>query len=109
MAPFNQSPAEFQSAQTQTFQKVAESTQFIARVTHIVQGPYLVGTKIPDAYYKNPTDLGVITFQLLNSNQSSTLDSGGNSTAKPISSAFKHYPLEGELVYIMACPVIGMN
>jgi len=109
MAPFNQSPAEFQSSQTQTFQKVAESTQFIARVTHIVQGPYLVGTKIPDAYYKNPTDLGVITFQLLNSNQSSTLDSGGNSTAKPINSAFKHYPLEGELVYIMAGPGIGMN
>ena len=109
MAPFNQSPAEFQSSQTQTFQKVAESTQFIARVTHIVQGPYLVGTKIPDIHYKNPTDLGVITFQLLNSNQSSTLDSGGNSTAKPISSAFKHYPLEGELVYIMAGPGIGMN
>jgi hypothetical protein len=92
MANFNQSPADFQKSLTQNFQKVAESTQFIARVTHVVQGPYLIGTNIPDVYYKDPTDLGVITFQLLNSNQNSTLDSGGNVTAKPINSAFKQYP-----------------
>jgi len=109
MASFNISPTQFQRSQTQIPIKGTESEQFIARVTHVVQGPYLLGTDIPDNYYNDPTDLGVITFQLLNSNQSKTLDSGGNVTAKPISSAFKHYPLEGEFVTIIPGPGLGMN
>jgi hypothetical protein len=82
---------------------------FIARVTHVVQGPYLMGTDVRDTYYNDPTDLGVITFQLLTGVQDRTLDSGGNSVAKPINSAFKQYPLEGEFVYILPGPGIGMN
>ena len=109
MTKFNQSPAQFQKSQTQTFQKAAENTQFIARVTHVVQGPFLIGTDIPDIYYNDPTDLGVITFQILNSNQDSTLDSGGNIPAKPANSAFKHMPLVSELVWIVPGPGIGMN
>jgi len=109
MAPFNISPAEFQQSQTQTPLKGPTSGQFIARVTHVVQGPNLLGTSIPDKYYKNPTDLGVITFQILNSNQSSTLEGGSNVTARPIDSAIKHIPLESELVWIVPGPGLGMN
>lgn len=109
MANFNPSYAQFISSQTQTPKKGNENGQFIARVTHVVQGPYLLGTNIPDRYYNNPTDLGVITFQLINSTQDRTLDSGGNEPAKPFNSALKHYPLEGELVWIIPGPGLGMN
>lgn len=81
----------------------------VARVTHVVQGPTLVGTDIPDIYYKNPTSLGTITYQLLRSTQDRTLDSGGNVTAKPMFSAIKQYPLEGEFVLIFPGPGERMN
>lgn len=80
----------------------------IARVTHIVQGPTLVGTNIPDPLYKNPIDLGTIQFQL-HKEQSRTLQSGGNVTAKPMFSAIKQYPLKGEFVLIFPGPSDGMN
>lgn len=82
---------------------------FIARVTHVVQGPYLVGTNVRDVYYNNPTDLGIITFQLLAGTQDRTLDSNGNITARPINAAVKQYPLEGEFVYILPGPGLGLN
>ena len=85
------------------------SIHFIARVTHVVQGPLLVGTNARDVYYNNPTDLGTITFQLLAGTQDRTLDSDGNITARPISSAVKHYPLEGEFVLILPGPGLGLN
>lgn len=85
------------------------SIHFIARVTHVVQGPYLVGTNIRDVYYNNPTDLGIITFQLLAGTQDNTLDSNGNITARPINAAVKQYPLEGEFVYIIPGPGLGLN
>ena len=109
MPTFNPSYTQYLNSQVDNPRKGTESGQFIARVTHVVQGPNLMGTNIPDLYYKNPTDLGTITFQLLTSDQSSTLDSSGNATAKPINSAFKHYPLEGEFVYILPGPGLGMN
>lgn len=85
------------------------SIHFIARVTHVVQGPLLVGTNVRDVYYNNPTDLGIITFQLLAGTQNSTLDSSGNITARPISAAVKQYPLEGEFVLILPGPGLGLN
>jgi len=109
MANFNISPGEFQRSQTQTPLSGPTSGQFIARVTHVVQGPYLLGTNVPDRYYKDPTSLGVITFQILNSNQNSTLEGGSNVTARPIDSALKHIPLESELVWIVPGPGLGMN
>jgi hypothetical protein len=87
----------------------SQTGHFIARVTHVVQGPYLMGTNVRDTYYNDPTDLGVITFQLLTGVQDRTLDSGGNSVAKPINSAFKQYPLEGEFVYIACDANYGLN
>lgn len=81
----------------------------IARVTHVVQGPFLVGTDIPDTYYSNPNDLGVITFQLLTGLQDRTLDSSGNDVAKPFYSALKQYPLEGEFVLVFPGPSVDMN
>jgi hypothetical protein len=81
----------------------------IARVTHVVQGPNLVGTNIPDIYYKNPTSLGTITYQLLRGTQDRTLESGGNVTAKPMFSAIKQYPVEGEFVLIFPGPGELMN
>ena len=89
--------------------KASETGHFIARVTHVVQGPFLLGTNVADVYYKDPTDLGIITFQLLNGPQDRTLDSSGNNIAKPINSALKHIPLEGEFVYILPGPGLGMN
>jgi hypothetical protein len=85
------------------------SIRFIARVTHVVQGPYLVGTNIRDTYYNGPTDLGIITFQLLAGSQDRTEDSSGNLTARPINSAVKQYPLEGEFVEIIPGPGLGLN
>ena len=81
---------------------------FIARVTHLVQGPTRLGTNIPDPYYRNPTDLGTIAFQLLK-DQSRTLQSTGNVVAKPMFSSIKQYPLEGEFVLIFPGPSDGMN
>ena len=85
------------------------SIRLIARVTHVVQGPNLVGTNIRDTYYNDSTDLGIITFQLLAGSQDRTEDSSGNLTARPISSAVKHYPLEGEFVEIIPGPGLGLN
>ena len=82
MSNFNPSYAQFLSSQTQAPKKGLENGQFIARVTHVVQGPYLIGTDIRDQYYENPTDLGVITFQLLNGPQDRTLDSWSIVTGK---------------------------
>jgi hypothetical protein len=109
MADFNTSPAQYQQSLVQTPLPEVSSGEFLARVTHVVQGPFLLGTNIPDKYYKNPTSLGVITFQIINSNQNSTLESGGNVPARPINSAFKHIPLESELVWIIPGPGLGMN
>lgn len=90
--------------------QVSQGTGYlIGRVTHVVQGPFLLGTNIPDTYYNDPTDLGIITFQLISGVQDRTLDSAGNNTAKPIFAALKNYPLEGELVYIVPGPSINMN
>jgi hypothetical protein len=109
MANFNPSPAQYQQSQVQTPLPEVSSGEFLARVTHVVQGPFLLGTNTTDKYYKDPTSLGVITFQIINSNQNSTLESGGNVTAKPMNSALKHIPLESELVWIVAGPGVGMN
>lgn len=109
MANYNPSPAQYQQSQVQTPLSENSSGEFLARVTHVVQGPNLLGTNIPDKYYKNPTSLGVITFQIINSNQNSTLESGGNVTARPINSALKHIPLESELVWVVPGPGLGMN
>jgi hypothetical protein len=109
MANFNPSPVQYQQSQVQTPVSENSSGEFLARVTHVVQGPNLLGTNIPDKYYKDPTSLGVITFQIINSNQNSTLESGGNVTAKPVNSALKHIPLESELVWVVPGPGLGMN
>ena len=109
MANFNPSFAQFQKSQLQTPIPSSTSAEFLARVTHVVQGPFLLGTNVRDKYYKDPTDLGVITFQIVNSTQNSTLESGGNVTARPFNSAFKQLPLESELVWVVPGPGLGMN
>lgn len=81
----------------------------VARVTHVVLGPYYEGTNIPDPYYKDPTSLGNITFQLLNETQNRTSNSAGTSTAKPLNFSFKQVPLEGEFVQIFIGPSISLN
>ena len=109
MAGFNLAFNQQVGASILKTERTPETSHFIARVTHVVQGPFLVGTNIPDTYYNGPTDLGKITFQLLTGVQDRTLDSAGNATAKPINSAFKQYPLEGEFVYILPGPGLDMN
>ena len=89
----------------------ANSGFLVGRVTHVVQGPFLLGSnnKIPDKYYKDPTSLGEITFQLLSVVQDSTQQDKGNVTAKPFLAAFKQYPLEGEIVYLIPGPATALN
>lgn len=109
MANFNPTYYQQITSNTNSGIPVANSSYILARVVHIVQGPTLVGTDIPDLYYKNPTSLGTITFELLTSGQTDTFEADGNNTAIPINSAFKHYPLPSEIVYIIPGPSLGMN
>ena len=85
------------------------SIYLLARVTHIVRGPYLQNTNIKDTYYHNPTDLGTITYELINTAQNSSAQSAGNPPAKPVYSSLKQYPLEGEFVLLLQGPSIAMN
>lgn len=85
------------------------SAYLLARVTHVVTGPYYEGTQIPDPNYTNPSDLGKITYQLLDGTQNRTLQSSGNPPAKPLNSAVKQYPVEGEFVNILVGPSTGLN
>lgn len=85
------------------------NTIMVARVTHVVTGPFIAGTALRDIFYKNPKDLGKITFQFLKGNQDRTNDSNGNLQAKPLNSAIKHIPVEGEFVQIVAGPSQRLN
>lgn len=85
------------------------TTYLLGRVTHVVNGPLFQGTNIPDPDYTDPSDIGSITFQLVNTTQNRTLQSAGNPIAKPINSAIKQYPVEGEFVFIMQGPSVGLN
>ena len=105
----NQSFSQFMSSLSPSGNGVPMTTQLIARVAHVIQGPYFLGTNIPDPDYNDPTDIGNITFQLINSNQSSTLTSNGNLIARPVNSAFKQMPVEGEIVYLIPGPSVDMN
>lgn len=109
MPNFNLTYDQYLASQTQTPLPPGKANCIIARVTHVVQGPYLLGTNIPDQYYTGPADLGIITYQILNNNQDRTLDSGGNIPAKPLFSSLKHLPLEGELVELIVGPGVDMN
>lgn len=109
MSNFNPTYAQQQASYTGP---TGEGTQFnylIARVTHVVQGPVYIGTNVPDPYYKDPSDLGSITFQMLSGLQDRTLDSGGNLTARPIHSAIKQIPVEGEIVLLFPGPSRDLN
>ena len=109
MSNYNVSYNQYQNAITNNPQGNGAPTLRLARVTHVVQGPYYIGTDVPDTYYKDPTSLGVITFQFIDGMQDRTLDSSGNTPAKPINSAMKQLPVEGELVEIIQGPSVEMN
>ena len=89
--------------------KAGKTSYLLARVTHVVRGPYIEGTYIQDTYYKNPTDIGKITYQLINTTQNSSKQSAGNPLAKQIYSSLKQYPLEGEFVLLLQGPSTAMN
>lgn len=109
MSNYNVSYDQYQNAITNNPQGSGANILKLARVTHVVQGPYYIGTDIPDTYYKDPTSLGVITFQFLDGAQDRTLDSSGNTVAKPYNSAIKQLPIEGEVVEIVQGPSVDMN
>lgn len=87
----------------------AKAPYILARVTHVVTGPTYASTDIPDPYYNNPTDIGSITYQLLQGVQDRTTQSGGNPVAKPANSAIKHMPVEGETVILIPGPSTKLN
>lgn len=86
-----------------------QTPYMLARVVHVVTGPYLQGTNIPDIYYQNTSDLGKITYQLMDNMQSSTLDSDGNPPARPVYSSLKQYPIEGEFILLVQGPSVALN
>jgi len=81
----------------------------LARVTHVINGPFFQGTKFPDPNYNNPSDIGSILYTLLNTTQNRTLEASGNPVAKPANSAIKQYPVEGEFVLLMQGPSTELN
>jgi hypothetical protein len=81
----------------------------LARVTHVVNGPFFQGTKFPDPNYKDPSDIGSILYQLVNTTQNRTTQASGNPLAKPVNSSIKQYPVEGEFVLLMQGPSTEMN
>ena len=109
MANFNPSYIQQIASLNQQPIKRGSGNPMIARVVHVVTGPYYTGTAVRDPYYNDPTDLGKITFQFLVGNQDRTLDSYGNLPAKPLHSSMKQQPLEGEFVEIIPGPGLGLN
>lgn len=81
----------------------------LARVTHVVNGPFFQGTQFPDPNYKSPSDIGSILYTLVNTTQNRTLQASGNPIAKPANSAIKQYPVEGEFVLLMQGPSTELN
>lgn len=81
----------------------------LARVTHVVTGPTYSGTTVADPYYTNPTDIGSITYQLLQGVQNRTTQGDGSPLAKPANSAIKHLPVEGETVILIPGPSTRLN
>ena len=88
---------------------IVQQGYLLARVTHVVIGPFYANTDIQDPYYSTPTDIGTITYQLLQKTQSKTKDSKGNPPAKPVNSAVKHMPVEGEIVFLVPGPSVRLN
>ena len=109
MADFNPTLLQQIISSGKVQQYLANMAPPIARVVHVVQGPYYVGTTVKDPNYNDPTDLGKITFQWLIGNQDRTSDSGGNIPAKPMYSSMKQIPVPGEFVQIITGPSVALN
>jgi len=107
MSVLNQSFGNFVKTISTDPSATFSNSFILARVTHVVRGPYYLGTTDRDPFYLDPTSLGEITYQVVSGIQDTSQE--GNITARPIFSAFKQYPLEGELVYIMPGPSVNMN
>jgi len=86
-----------------------KSPYLLARITHVVVGPTYAGSTVKDPYYNNPTDIGNIKYQLIQGVQDRTSQAGGNPIAKPISSAMKQLPVEGEMVILIPGPSLKQN
>ena len=72
---FNPSYVQYVNSFFNGTKKGVKPTFVIARVTHVVTGPFFENTQFPDPNYQDPTDLGVITFQVINGPQDRTLAS----------------------------------
>lgn len=79
---------------------------FVGRVNSIVLGPNNKDG-MPNPDYKNPSDIGKITYELLYS----PIDAGSYSSkpAYPMLSFVKQYPLISEIVLLIQGPSFGMN
>jgi hypothetical protein len=109
MAKFNASYNEYLQSSIGATGNFLGNSLLLARVTHVIQGPFYLGTTIPDPFYTDPISLGNIAFQIINSTQYGSLAEAGNAIAKPIFAAFKQYPVEGEIVYVIPGPSVDMN
>lgn len=85
------------------------SSQLIARVTHVVYGPFLEDGKTPDPDYEDLTCIGGIKYVLINTPQYNDANGAGNRLAKPAFSFIQQYPIEGEYVYLINGPGLGLN
>ena len=108
--PTNLNPTYLQSITPSDSKTPRGKTPYIiGRVTSIVQGPFIAGTRAIDTDYNNPSDLGKIRYELIQGTQGSSQDSGGNPPARPLSFTLKQYPLVGEIVLIFPGPSIKLN
>lgn len=85
------------------------TTFIIGRVTSVVYGPYLADGKTPDPDYNDPTDIGKIKYVIVNSVQYDSVMGDSNPLAKPAWPHLKQLPLDGEYVYIIPGPGVGLN
>lgn len=82
----------------------AERSLFVARVVHVVTGPTYPGSDRKDPYYKNPTDIGNIVYQILEGVQDRSQQGAGNPIAKPLFSFGKQMPIIDETVLLVKGP-----
>lgn len=80
----------------------------IGRVKSIVLGKYKFDGS-QDSNYKNPKDLGKITFEILYSGLSSANINEASKQAYPVFSFIKQYPAISEIVYIIPGPSSDLN
>jgi hypothetical protein len=104
--PSTLNPTFAQILESSRQQQKAQRSIYLGRVTHIITGPNYEGTTSRDPLYNDPTDIGKICFQMIDTIQDRSSQGVGNPVAKPLMSDLKKLPLLSEIVAIVTGPSI---